>query len=399
MDKVFIARQPIFRRDGSLYGYELLFRSDHVNRAEFEDGDAATSEVIMNTFTVFGLPDLVGRNPAFINLTRRFLTGELPLPLPIRQTVVEIPEDTKLDEDLLEAVKRLRSQGFSLALDDYRDRPEADRILPWVDIVKIEMDQLRGNDAGKLVEKLRSYNVRLLAEKLESQQDFDRCHDLGCDLFQGYFLSPPQVESDHSLASTRQAVLELLARVNDPEAEIETLEAVIQRDMSLSYKLLRYINSAYYRRAYPIESIRQAVVMLGLRELRRWASIVSLCSLSETPSEMVKILLVRAKMCELMSHDMAPEYPDAAFMAGLLSGLDEVLAKPMNEIVQQLPISETIRRALVDRTGPVGDPLKRAIDYERVDIGALKDSPLSPEQIRQHYLNALNWQQEMLAAI
>lgn len=399
MDRVFIARQPIFRRDWSLYGYELLFRSDWSNRAEFEDGDSATSEVIMNTFTVFGLNDLVGENPAFINLTRRFLTGDLPLPLPSEQTVVEVLEDTTLDRELIDSIKQLRSQGFSIALDDFRHRPGTEKILPWVDIVKIEMGDLRKPDAANMIAGLRKYDVRILAEKLESREDFEHCRELGCDLFQGYFLSPPKVESDRNLSSNRQAVLDLLVRVNDPDADLEDLEKLIQRDISLSYKLLRYINSAYYRRSYPIESIRQAVVMLGLRELRRWASIVSLCSLSDTPDELIKLLLIRAKLCELIARDLAPDYPDAAFMAGLFSDLDEVLGKPMAEVVGQLPISDVIRQALVDHTGPVGMALQRATEYERADQRALKDPALSPDQIRQHYLNAVNWQQEMIAAL
>lgn len=399
MENVFVARQPIFHNDLSLYGYELLFRAGIANEALVSNGDSATSEVILNTFTVFGLHDLVGDCPAFINLTRRFLVETRPLPLPLGQTVIEVLEDIVVDAELLAAVKRLKAEGYTIALDDYRHSDASEPLLHLADIVKLEMDSLMAPGADELVAKLRRFDVRILAEKIEDYRQLEHCRALGCDYFQGYFLSRPDVSAGTTISTERLAILELLARIHDPDTEIRDIEGVIRRDLSLSYKLLRYINSAYYRRAYEINSLRQAVMMLGMRELRRWASIVSLCNFADKPEAVVHDLLVRAKMCELVATGICPEHADSCFITGLFSGLDVLLDRPMEEVLERLPLASDIKRALLDRAGPAGNVLDCVLAYESADPSGLHLPNMTAEQVRQHYLSALQWQQAQLGFI
>ncbi|MCP1726883.1 EAL and modified HD-GYP domain-containing signal transduction protein [Natronospira proteinivora] len=399
MESVFVARQPIFNRKLQLYAYELLFRSGIKVSADFSDGDAATSEVILNTFTVFGLDELVGKAPAFINLTRRFLVQQDPLPLPQDRTVIEILEDVVIDEELIRSVERRKREGYTIALDDFFYTPQSEPLLEMVDIVKLEVPTLLDGQAPSLIEHLKRFNLTLVAEKIENQSQLDHCRELGCDYFQGYFLSRPDISSGTRLSSERIAMMELLGRLHDPEADILDLESVISKDLALSYKLLRYINSAYYRRAFEIRSLRQAVMMLGMRELRRWASIVSLSQASEKPEELINQLLVRAKMCELIAEEIAPDYSDVAFIAGLFSGLDALLNCTMEEALEKLPLAAEIRQALLEREGPVGEFLGAVLAYENADSIGLNASLVTPDRLRERYLAALQWQQRQSTLI
>lgn len=397
MENVFVARQPIFRRDLSLYGYELLFRAGaSAVSADVRNGDSATSEVIMNTFTVFGLQDLVGDATAFINLTRRFLVESGPLPLPLEQTVIEILEDVEVDEALIEAIGRLRDEGYTIALDDFRYSSDREPLLRQADIVKLEVDTLLAPEAPALLEFLRRFDVRILAEKIEDYEQLRQCRELDCDYYQGYFLSRPAIASSTAITTERLAITELLARIHAPETDLLDLEKIISHDLSLSYKLLRYINSAYYRRAFEIHSLRQAVMMLGFRELRRWASIVALSSITDKSEELVNMLLVRAKMCELIAEQVAPDQIDSSFIAGLFSGLDALLDRPLEEIIERLPLAGDIKLALLEYRGPVGEVLASVLAYEDADPSGLHLPAFTADQVRQHYLNALQWQQQQL---
>lgn len=400
MESVFVARQPIFRRDLSLYGYELLFRAGaSADSADIGDGDSATSEVIMNTFTVFGLQDLVGEAPAFINLTRRFLVESGPLPLPLEQTVIEILEDVEIDDALIESARRLKKEGYTIALDDFRYSPAWEPLLALADIVKVEVETLFSGDGEPLLDFLRTFDVKILAEKIEDYEQLRRCRELGCDYFQGYFLSRPAIASSTTITTERIAITELLARIHAPETDLLDLEKIISHDLSLSYKLLRYINSAYYRRNFEIRSLRQAVMMLGFHELRRWASIVALCSITDKSEELINMLLIRAKMCELIAEQVAPDHVEASFIAGLFSGLDALLDRPLEEVLERLPLAADIKQALLEHRGPVGDVLTSVRAYEEADPSGLHLPDFTAEQVRQHYLNALQWQQQQAFGI
>lgn len=265
MLEIFVGRQPIYDRQLKVVGYELLFRSYEADHAEFVDGDRATSQVILNTFTEIGLERLVGNGLAFINLTRSFILGEYPPPLAKHRVVLEILEKIPVDKELIEALRVLSARGYQLALDDVVDPHDVGQLLDIADFVKLDLAAVERGRLEEHVTTLRQRKVKLLAEKVETQDVFELCRDLGFDYFQGYFLCRPNVVRGQRMPATRLAIMRLLAKLQVPDIEFGRLEEIVRHDISLSYKLLRLINSAFYARPTEIKSIRQALTLLGIR--------------------------------------------------------------------------------------------------------------------------------------
>lgn len=397
MHDVFVARQPIFDRELEIYGYELLFRHADAAQANVIDGDSATSQVILNAFTVIGLDELVGPHKAFINMTRAFLTRERQIPFPVERIVLEVLEGTEPDNELLLALQRLKRQGYPLSLDDF---VFDERLLPLVelaDIVKVEVSALTPAEVADHVERLRPYRVKLLAEKVETREEFEHCHELGFDYFQGYFLERPDVVRGTSLATGRLQVLQLLSALHRPGVEVEELERHIAQDVTLSYKLLRYLNSAFFSLPKRVECIHQAIVYLGLDELRAWASLLVLATASDKPAALMATLMVRAKMCELLARSLGRKPAANYFTVGLFSGLDALLDAPLEEIVAKLPLSAEASAALLRREGDTGRLLECAISYEHGDWRRIEALGVPADEVIAAYLEALHWSNELRA--
>ena len=244
MSEVYIGRQPIFNRNLEVFGYELLYRSADMDRADFLDGNHATSVVISNTFLEIGLERLVGDKWAFINLTRPFLMGEYPIPLQPDKLILEILEDIVLDQELVEAVRDLKAKGFTLALDDVIDPARLEALAGLASMVKVDLMTTNRLLLPQQIDRYMSARVSLLAEKIETFEEFEWCQNLGFDYFQGYFLSKPQVIKEKKLKGTKIVIMELLAALQKPDVEFNKVEEIIQKDVALSYKLIRLINSA-----------------------------------------------------------------------------------------------------------------------------------------------------------
>jgi len=392
MENVFVARQPIFKKGMKLHGYELRFTHCSKSSVGLIDPDQAASEVILNTLNTFPLEDLVGPQPAFINLTRYFLLQQYPLPFPKQGAVVQILDDMTIDPPLIEAVRKLKQSGYTVAVDGDLDDEAAAPLMPMVDIVKLRMNGPPSPLTRERIHKLQSEGTQVLADQITTAEELAHCVTLGCDFFQGNNLSIPSTGGKEKLAAEKTTLLELMAELHAPEPDILDLEKIIRRDVSLSYQLLRYINSAYFRRSFEIRSLRQAVMMLGLRELKRWVSVLSLHQAPGKSDEMIKQLLVRGRMAELLADRIAPDYRESCFMTGLFSGLDVLLDAPMSQVVEELPLAPDIRRALLQHEGIVGQIVQAVLAYELADSEKIKASPLPPGEFRDHYLNALQWQ-------
>lgn len=393
MNEVFVARQPIYDRDLKVYAYELLFRHANVPTAEFIDGDQATSQVILNAFTLIGLDHLVGNRKAFVNITRGFLTAERPIPFPVDRVVLEVLEGANPDDELLDALRRLSRQGYTISLDDF---VYDQRLLPLVeqaDILKIELGEVADADLPGMVERLRNYNVKLLAEKIETHEQFERCRELGFDYFQGYFLERPDVVGTKSIATGELSVLRLLSALYRPNIDINELEERISEDLSLSYKLLRYLNSAFFSLPRRVDSIRQAIVLLGTEELRAWATLLALTAASNKPSELMVTLMIRAKMCELLARRLGLEAPFRYFTLGLFSGLDALLDAPLDQILAQLPLSDQMVAALLRHEGDAGQLLRTVINYQHGNWDKAT-AIVASEIVIEAYLDALRWADE-----
>ena len=392
MSDIYIGRQPIYDRKLGVYAYELLFRAASDNSAKFTDGDQATSDVIVNTFLEIGLDNIVGDRLAFINLTRAFFVGEHTISLPRDRVVLELLEDIEADEEVVSSVKRLSEQGYNIALDDFIYHESLQPLVQLADIVKIDIMAMDRDEIREHVKALRQHPLRLVAEKVETQEEHDYCMELGFDYFQGYFLAQPKVIQGRRLPNNRLAILKLLSRLQDPEITTKQLEELIAQDVAFSYRILRYVNSAAYAPPRKIESIHQAVVRLGLQTIRSWTALLAMSQVDNKPTELVVTAMIRGKMAEQMARALDAEQPDSFFTVGLFSALDALMDNSMEEILTQLPLADHIAQALLHKGGELhGEVLNCVLAYERGEWENLGCSQLGTHRLRTCYLEAVQW--------
>lgn len=389
---IYIARQPILDRDLRLFGYELLFRAGPENRADVLDGDRATSRVILNSFLEIGLDSLVGKGYAFFNLTRNFLLRHTELPFRSSRIALEILEHVEVDEALTEAVRRLAAQGFTIVLDDFTFSGSTAPLAGLAHIIKVDVQALGADRLQPAVERLRRYPARLLAEKVETQDEYELCRRLGFDYFQGYFLRRPRMIEQRRLPENRLNVLRLLAELQRPEVEPRRLEAIIKHDLGLTYKLLRWVNSAYYGLPVKIRSVSHAIAYMGVDPVRHWVRLLLLAGLQDRPEELVRVALTRAAMAENLTGGLSEQTRESAFTVGLFSVLDALLETPMETVVSQLPLPDDVRDALLREEGPYGRLLKTIRAYETGDWAGLDAQEIwSVAELSRAYLQAVRW--------
>ncbi len=393
MSDIYVGRQPVYNKTLGVFGYELLFRAGTANNAAMGQlsADGATSTTIINSFLEMGLDRLVGDRFAFINLTEQFLFDEDMLPISPKQVVVEVLEDIPVTQRLVDALRRLKQKGFTIALDDYIYNPAHRPIIELADIIKIDITQLDQQGLIKHVKVLRKFNARLLAEKVETMDDFDFCEKLGFDYYQGYFLSRPRIIRSTSLPTNKLAVLNLLSVLQNPDADIDDLEEAISFDVSMSYKILKLINSAFFSFSSKVESVKRAIVILGRRQLSSWASMLAMSKLDDRPPEMLHIAMTRAKMCELLAEKAHLKPLDAYFTVGLFSALDILMERDIAELIEPLPLSDDVVAGLLEGEGVLGEALQCVRHYEVADFGQATFQRLTPEQLFEANVEAVSW--------
>lgn len=390
---IFIGRQPIFDRKLRIYAYELLFRAGNANHAAFGkvSADGATSTTIVNSFLEFGLDKLVGDKLAFINLTEKFLFNENALPMPPKQVVIEILEDIPINFQLIKAVERLKAEGFTIALDDYIYNPAHKPLVALADIIKIDIMQITREELIRHASALKKFKAKLLAEKIENMDEFELCHKLGFEYFQGYFLSKPRVIQGKSLPTNKLAVLNLLAVLQKEDADIEELEEAVGFDVSITYRILKMMNSALFNYPKKIESIRQAVMIMGRKKLSSWASMLALSSMADRPGEMIHMAMTRAKMCELLADKAGLKPLEPFFTTGLFSALDIMMERELAEIIAPLPLNEEIVSALLEHKGIKGEALKCVLAFEVSDFANATFQNLTARDIYVTQVEAITW--------
>jgi EAL and modified HD-GYP domain-containing signal transduction protein len=396
---VYVARQPIFDGQLGLWGYELLFRRANERTAVVGDDDVATSTVVINAFTEIGLERLVGDNAAWLNVSRDFVVEKLPLTLPPKRIVLELLEEQTVDDELIAALSQLRALGYTIALDDFTWDEQHAPLVEHVGIVKLDL-LARDHDAiARDVERLRAHGVMLLAEKVETRADYRRALDLGFDLAQGYFFCEPETVSARGVAPSRLSIVQLLAALQDPDVPIDEVRTLIGRDVSLTYRLLRYINSPYFGLRREVGSIQQAVVLLGLDNVKRWLTIIVLSGVETDPAELIAVALVRARFCELAGPLAGLKDTGPLFTMGLLSVLDALMDAPMERVLTGLRLPDYLHEALTQRAGLHGALLESAIFCERGEPQIVLPLRLSRPAAAQAYLEAQTWATETAATL
>jgi len=393
----FMARQPIFDTGRKVFGYELLCRSGVENLFTHENVDQASTKVIADSYLLMGMETLTHGKKAFLNLSEEVLVEEYIRLFPKGNTVVEIHDSVTPGPEIVLACRNLKRAGYLLALDDYRYDSRSEDLLRLADIVKVDMLATPLQEAEDLARRLDSRNVRLLAEKVETEEMFRKIHRLGYDYFQGYFFSEPDMIAATDIPAYKLHYMEILREIHRPDLDFEQIEQVIKREPSLCYKLLRYINSVSFSWRSRVESIQRALILMGEKEIRKWASFVTLASMADDrPNELMVHTSLRARFCELLAplagmEDLSQEL----FLLGIFSTLDVILGRPFPEILAELPVQPEIRDALEGRGGPYQEILEYVLAYERGDWDRLDERSdrlsAAQEVIPGLYMEAADW--------
>lgn len=395
--EAFVARQPIFDIKQKVLGYELLYRVDNTNQFMETNGDMATNEVIANSLLLMGLETLTGGKRAFINFTENLLKKGAPVMLPADIVAIEVLESVRQDSEVILACKRLRDLGYTLVLDDFVMGGGSEKLIDLVDIVKIDFLNTGKKDRGKVIKRFKDKNIKFLAEKVETRALFEEAVQLGYSYFQGYFFSKPVIISSQDVPVQKTNYLQIICELNMANMDYGRIEEIVKRDVSLSYKLLKFINSAAFGFRTRINSIRHALVLLGMVEIKRWISLLALRSMSEDkPDEILTSSVVRARMGELLAPriGMADKGADF-FLLGLFSMLDVLLGRPMSKILTDLPIAEEVKDALNGEPGIYSDVMNLIKSYERAQWSQFSELAakfsLQETILPKLYIEALEW--------
>jgi EAL and modified HD-GYP domain-containing signal transduction protein len=357
LNKVFVGRQPILNRGKKIFGYELLFRNSVVSDADVLNNIKATATVIVNTLNNIGLKRLIGEKKGFINVDAEILESGILDLLPKENLVLEILETVELTNNIVELCKKLRINGYQLALDDFIYCEPLSPAMRTANYIKIDLPMYNRQSLTRVVGQLKSYPVKLLAEKVETKEDFDLCYALGFDFFQGYFFAKPSVVTAKSL-SPAQLVLIELSRALSREDEFYTIEALFKKNPELNYKLLKFMNSAAFYATEKITSVRQSLALLGYRNLQKWVTLLLFAGEGGDSrlSPLLERAALRGRIMELLAKKITndPVIADSAFMTGALSMIDSLLEMSITNILSEFNLSQDINNALINREGFLG---------------------------------------------
>lgn len=401
-EQILLARQPIFDGDMNVAGYELLFRPLASEQGNAWDGEMATTQVILNAFTEFGLETAADNKRVFINFTQAWLANHPPFD-PDRVTI-EILEDIKPTPEVIASVRALRKEGFQIALDDFVFDRELIPLIKLSHVIKVDVMQYRRDQLERLLTVLRNYPGTLLAEKIEDHETFEFCKAHGFTLFQGYFLCRPQIIEGTAIPSNKLTVMRLMSELQRPDISTDELEGVIAKDPALSVKLLRVFHTAQFRLHSKVDSIKKAIVLLGLAKLKSWATMIALSRLSDKPSELTMVVLTRAKMLEHLALNKQLPNPDAHFTAGLFSALDAFFDQEKLQLLKTLPLESEVNDAILHYHGDLGRLLQVVVQFEQaewdqIDWGFLDQQAIGHALLEESYYAAIRWAAEMMRSL
>ena len=396
--QVLMARQPIFDRQQRVVAYEILYRTEADSESAVFRGTAATSEVLLNEYTSICDAGEIRVVPAFINLTYDIVVdGNIP-DLPKKQIVLELLEDAHVDEAFINGVRDLAEQGYRIALDDFIYSPEYIPLLELAHIVKIDVLEHTHDEMVELIKIIKPYKCALLAEKIETHEMLDMCIGLGFKLFQGYFLSKPKLIKGKKISTGQIALLQLMQALQSPDAKPEELEALIITDPVLTYKLLRIVNSAAYSLIRKVESISEAIVLLGIPQVKKWTTLLAMSANADKPEELTRALLIRGRMSEQVALEQKRSNASSYFMAGMMSGLHALLDIERETMLEQVPLGDDIKNAIFNGAGEIGEVLNNVINYE---AGNWELLPMDFDDViyEKGYREAMEWTRESMQAM
>ena len=401
---IFVARQPIFNRKNEVVAYELLFRNGQNNFYNNANGDEATLKVIANTFYTFDFKDITDNKKAFINFTEELIKKEIATILPKEYVVIEILENIEPNDEIVDACKRLKKRGFILALDDFVFHIKYIKLIEIADIIKIDFKITTGDGRKKVFELKKINNkIKFLAEKVENKEEYDEALKLGYSYFQGYYFSKPIVLSRKNIPTNKDTAIKILKLINKDDFDFNKLEELIIKDLGLSYKIIKLINSSAYCLKNEVRSIKYAIALLGRKEIIKWLYVVLLNDLKENNTdELIKVSLQRAKLCELICN--MSEYKNnvySAYMVGLFSVMDAILNCSIEVILKELYIDDEIKEGLIEKDNFLNKILKLAINYEKGQWENVefytKEIGVSDNKLAEAYIDAIKWADDVVS--
>jgi c-di-GMP-related signal transduction protein len=396
----FMARQPIFDQGRAVLGYELLFRTSLENYFHPASG-GNTSECVVDNCLLFGLDALTGGRKAFVNFNREALIQDYPMLLPSEQIVVEILEEVQPDDQVLAACRRLKNAGYTIALDDFIFSQAGHSLTGFADIIKVDFLKTAPAERKALARQFSPLGIKMLAEKVETQDDIVIAQKMGYTYFQGYFFCKPQMMSAREVPGFKLNYLRMLHAINRTHLDLHEVERILRQEPSLLMKLLRYLNSAYFGLRGQVTSIRHALALLGENNVRKWTSVVALLDLADDkPAELIVTSLARARCCELLAWQLRmPERETDLFLLGLLSVMDAVLDRRMVDVLAEMPVVEEVKSALLGSSNRLRTVLDSVIAQE---MGNWHHLRICAEQMKvdenlfpQAYLQAVQWQRDI----
>ena len=398
--EVYVGRQPIFDRHSNVFGYELLYRRSMNNFYEGVDGNQATRDLIYNAFFVMQIDDLTEGKVGFINFTDAMVRDLVPEILPKEQLVIEILENSIVDHDLIQACKSLKEKGYILALDDFVLNPSFEPLLELVDIIKIEFPNVSLETQRNLINKYK-HKIKFLAERLETREEYNVALQMGYDYFQGFFFSKPVIYKQNDIGVLNTSILNIIHQLRTLDPDYDRIAQAVELDVGLSYKVIRLSNTISFGARYSIRSVRQALVRIGILELRRWFNVLLLKDLQQVENhELIKQSLVRAHLMEnLAQYCEAKEQSLDYLLTGMFSSIDVLLSKPMEEVLMGMPLVDTVKAVLLGEENDLKHVLDFVKRYEAMDINPETfDFPLGKidlENFNAHYIEALRWIKQM----
>ncbi|HIJ80553.1 MAG TPA: EAL domain-containing protein [Desulfuromonadales bacterium] len=400
-DHYLIGRQPILDRSERLFGYELLFRSTDKNEADVRDAGQATANVIINTLSSFGICELLGGRKGFINLDYDMLMSEVVELLPPEHIVIELLESIEPSPALVERCRELKDAGFALALDDHQYSPDFAELYSLVDIVKIDLLVTPLESVPAMIEQLRPYSCKLLAEKVERSELFSACHDLGFDYFQGYYFARPDIVRKKKMDESSTTLFQLM-RLLGEDAGIEAIENAFRGSPTLTYKLLMLVNSVSFGNRNKIQGVRHAIAMTGRTQIKRWVQLALFAADGDDAFDhpLVDMAASRAGLMEQMvlfhpDLKLVVESADRAFMTGILSLMGSIYDISITDMIANLNLNDDIAAALTDHSGHYGALLRVTEHLEALDMWSaaaeLASIGINPATLTELQLRAFNW--------
>ena len=398
----YLGRQPILDRNQALFGYEMLFRTTASGPADIDTDMAATANVIAHAAHL-GLEKVIGDALGFLNVDAEVIMSDIFVFLPREKVVLEIVDNMPVTPPVLARIAELTSHGFRFALDDVSsDAPDVQALLPMIDYVKLDLRGMPQAALVRLAATFKKANKKLIAEKVESRDQYQACMDLGFDYFQGFYFARPAVISGRKLSPSQLAVIELMTLITS-DADNIVIEKAVKRDVTLALNLLRLVNTPGLGAGYRIDSLSQAVVVLGRRQLQRWLQIMLYADPSRRAENLTPLLMLattRGRMLELLAQRLRPanrNIADVAFTVGIMSLMDTLFGMPMEDIVRQIPVIDEVSNALLKRTGFFGELLHLAECIERMDeheelvAPALRELAISTDELVELEMAAFEW--------